>query len=62
MFTPINDLVSRSGRATTSPPSDVRAWRTLLAPSATHIGQWKPTGAWIMQSGQIDRPHRVQRM
>jgi hypothetical protein len=29
-------------------------------PSATHTGQWWPTGAGVMQAGQIGRPHREQ--
>ena len=28
--------------------------------SLTHSGHWCPTGAGIMHSGQIGRPHRVQ--
>ena len=28
--------------------------------SSTHSGHWCPTGAGIMHSGQIGRPHRVQ--
>jgi hypothetical protein len=30
--------------------------------SATQSGHWNPTGAEIMQSGQIGFSHRVQRM
>ncbi|GAB3718674.1 hypothetical protein GCM10027590_18000 [Nocardiopsis nanhaiensis] len=45
---------------TTLPPKVVRADRTLRFPSATHSGQWNPTEASAMQSGQIGRSHRVQ--
>ena len=45
-----------------SPPYVVRAWRVVRLPSATHDGQWKPTLASFMQSGQIGFPHRWQRM
>ena len=31
-------------------------------PSWTQEGHWKPTAAWFMQSGQIGRPQRWQRM
>jgi hypothetical protein len=34
----------------------------LRRPSATQSGHWKPTAAWRMQSGQIARPQRWQRM
>jgi hypothetical protein len=36
----------------------VRPCRVDFAPSATHDGQWKPTEASRMQSGQIVRSHR----
>ena len=35
-------------------------WRNSLRASSTHVGQWWPTGAERMQSGQIGRPQRVQ--
>ena len=44
----------------TRPPKTVRPWRTVLPPSATHSGHWKPTEAGRMQSGQMGRSHRVQ--
>ncbi len=34
--------------------------RYSLRASATHVGHWCPTGAAIMHSVQIARPHRVQ--
>jgi hypothetical protein len=45
-----------------SPPYAVRPLRVDRAPSATHSGQWNPTDASRMQSGQIGRSHRWQRM
>jgi hypothetical protein len=45
-----------------SPPYAVRPLRVVFAPSATHCGHWKPTEASRMQSGQIGRPQRWQRM
>ena len=42
----------RSGR-----PGPLRNSRRA---SSTHSGHWNPTGAGIMQSGQIGRSHRVQ--
>ena len=47
----------RSGRCCT--PS---AWSGSTGPSFTHEGHWKPTAAVRMQSGQIGRSHRWQRM
>jgi hypothetical protein len=48
-------LVTDRGRA-----SDLRTRLVSPLPSATHVGQWCPTGAGFMQSGQIGRPQRVQ--
>ncbi len=45
-----------------SPPYAVRPARMDLEPSATHVGQWKPTAASRMQSGQIGRSQRWQEM
>jgi hypothetical protein len=45
-----------------SPPYAVRPLRVDLAPSLTHSGHWKPTAESRMQSGQITRPQRWQRM
>ena len=45
-----------------NPPYGVRAARVSLRPSARQVGQWKPTAASRMQSGQIGRPHRWQTM
>ena len=42
----------RSGR-----PGPCRNSRRAVS---THSGHWNPTGAGIMQSGKIGRPHRVQ--
>jgi hypothetical protein len=36
----------------------VRAWRVDRFPSATQLGQWKPTAAEFMQSGQMGREQR----
>jgi hypothetical protein len=43
-------------------PTLVRGARWVRLPSATSSGQWKPTDAGRMQSGQIGRSHRVQRI
>ncbi len=51
-----------SASPTGRPPYAVRGWRTDLAPSRTHSGHWNPTDACRMQSGQIGRSHRWQRM
>ncbi|AXT86960.1 hypothetical protein C6I20_15335 [Aeromicrobium sp. A1-2] len=45
-----------------APPAIVRGARTDLAPSATHDGQWKPTDASFMHSGQISRSQRWHEM
>jgi hypothetical protein len=45
-----------------SPPYAVRPLRVDLAPSATQDGHWKPTAASRMQSGQMVRSQRWQRM
>ena len=45
-----------------SPPYAVRPLRVDFAPSATQLGHWKPTDASRMQSGQIGRSQRWQRM
>jgi hypothetical protein len=44
------------------PPKAVRGARWVLLPSLTHSGHWNPTEASRMQSGQIGRLHRWQRM
>jgi hypothetical protein len=44
------------------PPYAVPADRTAFEPSRTQDGHWKPTAAWFMQSGQIGRSQRWQRM
>jgi hypothetical protein len=44
------------------PPYGVRPCRVCFAPSATHEGHWNPTAASRMQSGQIVRSQRWQRM
>ena len=44
------------------PPYAVRPDRVVLAPSAMQFGHWKPTAASRMQSGQIGRSQRWQRM
>ena len=45
-----------------SPPYAVRPDRVVFAPSATQLGHWNPTAAGRMQSGQMIRSHRWQRM
>ena len=45
-----------------SPPNAVRPLRVDFRPSATHSGHWNPTAASRMQSGQIGRSQRWQRM
>jgi hypothetical protein len=44
------------------PPYAVRPERVDRDPSLTHDGHWKPTDAGRMQSGQIVRSQRWQRM
>jgi hypothetical protein len=53
-------MVTRPGRAAIRPPYGEVARRTVLLPSATQAGHWKPTAAGRRQSGQIGRSHRVQ--
>jgi hypothetical protein len=43
-------------------PTLVRGARMVRAPCSTSSGQWKPTDAGRMQSGQIGRSQRVQRI
>ena len=43
-------------------PTAVRGARTVRAPSLTSSGPWNPTDAGCMQSGQIGRSQRVQRI
>ena len=54
--------VVRPGLPGRSPPYAVRPLRVAFAPSATHVGHWKPTAASRMQSGQIVRSQRWHRM
>jgi hypothetical protein len=51
-----------AGFAERFPPYAVRPARVVFAPSLTHVGHWKPTAAWRMQSGQIGRLQRWHRM
>ena len=44
------------------PPYAVRPERVARVPSRTHSGHWNPTAAVRMQSGQIGRSQRWQRM
>ena len=46
------------GSATRSPPYGVRVCRLPRLPSLTQFGQWNPTEAEFMQSGQIGRSQR----
>jgi hypothetical protein len=59
---PISTIEVTIGFFERSPPYAVRPLRVCLAPSATQFGQWKPTAASRMQSGQIGRSQRWQRM
>ena len=43
-------------------PTVVRGARTVFDSRATSSGQWNPTEAGRMQSGQIGRSQRVQRI
>ena len=43
-------------------PTDVRGAGRVLRARSTSSGQWKPTDAGRMQSGQIGRSQRVQRI
>ena len=58
----IRTIEVSAGLAERRPPYAVRPCRVDFAPSATHDGQWKPTAASRMQSGQMVRSHRWQRM
>ena len=59
---PISTSEVSAGLPERRPPYAVRPLRVAFAPSATHDGHWKPTAASRMQSGQIGRSHRWQRM
>ena len=59
---PIRTIEVRAASPGRRPPYAVRPARVLLAPSATQAGHWKPTAAGRMQSGQILRSQRWQRM
>ena len=45
-----------------APPYGAWTLRVVFAPSATHEGHWKPTAASRMQSGQMGRSQRWQRI
>jgi hypothetical protein len=59
---PISASVTALARPVTLPPYTVRGRGVDARPCATHSGQWKPTAACRMQSGQIGRPQRWQWM
>jgi hypothetical protein len=59
---PSSTIELSPGLAVRVPPYGVRAVRVVFAASATHDGQWNPTAASRMQSGQIGRSQRWQRM
>ena len=59
---PISTKVVSRGSPTRCPPYGVLAWRVDFAPSLTQSGHWKPTEAERMQSGQIGRSQRWQRI
>jgi hypothetical protein len=61
-LSPISVMVTRPGLLGTSPPAAVRGVGVVRAASATQSGQWKPTAAGRMHSGQIGRPQRWQLM
>jgi hypothetical protein len=50
------------GLAECDPPYGSRPERVEREPSLTQTGHWNPTEADIMQSGQIGRSHRWQRI
>ena len=52
--------MAMSTLVTTMSPRSCEARTTFCAPCLVHSGQWKPTDAWCMQSGQIGRSHRWQ--
>jgi hypothetical protein len=53
--------VTYGGDWRSNPPTEVRWGRMVRAAIATSSGQWNPTDAGRMQSGQIGRLQRVQR-
>ena len=59
---PIRAFETRPTLPGRMPPYAVRAWRVVRRASAMQSGQWKPTAASRMQSGQIGFPQRWQRM
>jgi len=61
-LTAISTIEVRPALPGRSPPYAVRPLRVVFAPSETHCGHWKPTAASRMQSGQIARSQRWQRM
>jgi hypothetical protein len=61
-FIPIRTNVVSRGSPTRVPPYGVRACRVDRAPSFTQLGHWNPTEAERMQSGQIGREQRWQRI
>ena len=61
-LSPISTKLVIRGSSTRFPPYGVRAWRVVLAPSRTQSGHWNPTEADRMQSGQIGRSQRWQRI
>ncbi len=61
-LSPISTNVVIRGSATRVPPYGVRAWRVFRLPSLTQLGHWNPTAAERMQSGQIGRSQRWQRI
>ena len=59
-LTAIRTYVVSRGSALRSPPYIARFCREPLAAALTQSGQWKPTAASCMQSGQIDLSQRWQ--
>jgi len=59
---PISTMVVRRGFVLRVPPKGPSCCRVCFAKVATHSGHWNPTAALIMQSPQIGRPQRWQRM
>ena len=58
----ISTIEVRDASVGRSPPYAVRPDRVVFAPSFTHSGHWNPTAAGRMQSGQMTRSQRWQRM
>ena len=61
MLMPMSVQVTIGGRTWAGAPATVRGTRTVRASIFTSSGQWNPTLAGRMQSGQIGRSQRMHR-